>query len=114
MVKLAGFTLIETLIAGVILSLVMGIGTMTYLNVSYSLIDGEQQYLLSSMSIKLDSINGLYYQEPVEEIFQAENGMTFKFLKSQFDNEALFKCEIQMVIDSGRQVLTKKRLYYEP
>ncbi len=111
--SLKAFTLIETIVSSVILTLVITIGVMTYLNYSASMTGTYHQYRRVQLDHLVDSVNSVMFGTTGNNGIGLDDATQFLFQKHEID-ENLF--EVYGILkDSARNLtLEKRRLFYEP
>ncbi|MDW3194718.1 MAG: hypothetical protein R8G66_20230 [Cytophagales bacterium] len=109
--KLAGHTIIETVVSMTIASIVFSLGFLTYLNVATSLDQEYRVFLQNEVNYHLDSLTSLY-EVPEELDYVAFNGLEIHFEKEpyeQYDHVWLTQC---LLTDSlQNEVISRKLLY---
>ncbi|MBV6648065.1 MAG: type II secretion system protein [Cyclobacteriaceae bacterium] len=109
--KLKAFTLIEALIAVIIISVVMTLGVMTYLNVTVSMVSLHDHLMLSKARFYLDSLGEEAMNEEINWIDQYGSNV---FISAEPYDPAikdLWHVKAQVSDSLGNEALHQKLLY---
>ncbi len=111
--NLRAFTLIETLVAGILISIVSGAALMIYLNISGSLAKTQDIIIRQQARMELDSLSLI--SGAFELTYTAGNQLMVIGKKENYqDMESVFLVSVVLEDANGKPLEEQKKLIYEP
>lgn len=110
--KIKGFTLMETLVAGIIVSIISGLAMMTYLNLA-NVIESTEDILISEKAtLELDSLSNIQGGFDISytwgDVYQIVGN------KISYDGtDDLYQLTVEVQDSTGYLITSKRKLVYE-
>jgi len=111
--KLKAFTLMETLVAGIIISIISGLAMMTYLNIAHTIDSTEDLLVSKKMTSTFDSLSNI--TGVFETRYLWDNTYQVIGSKTEYDDSKdLYQLMVEIQDTTGNLMSRRRKLIYEP